>query len=1568
MKNYIIFFLLTFTISLNAQTYVKHDATGANDGTSWTNAYTDLHSAIDQSNTNTGSFEVWVAAGTYLPTVEFDADGSGGSDVREKTFYINKDIEIYGGFSGIETLRSERDLRNNPTVLSGDVGVVGDDSDNIYRVIYIDGGTTNGNITTACIIDGFRIEEGQAAVEGGGIYMDGSGSGNECSPSIMNCTFYNNGSFNRGGAMYVGGENGGTSSPHITNCTFSNNSAAWRGAAIYNHGSLNSPQVTNCIFLHNLNNQFGGAIFNWDATDMKITNCTFYNNSAPLGGGAIYNFSTNDLIVENCVFWDNFSTNGENDIGENDQFNGTEVNYSMLPSGGCPPEVTCDANTIYVQFPLFVDETNDNLRFQSNSVAVNSGNNAATGLTGITTDIAGNDRIFAGTVDMGAYENRCPPSGVKVYVDGTVANGDGASWATAFSDLQDGLDVACECNITDIWVAAGTYLPTVNVDTDNSGGSEVREKTFYINKDIKMYGGFAGTETALNQRDLASNQTVLSGDIGVQNDNTDNAYHVMVIDGTTSNNVTTACIIDGFHIEKGHANASSSINQRGGGIYIDATETGSVASPKILNCIFNDHIADLGGAIFTDAEDGESNPELTNCVFYNNNATSTTGSGGSAIFNLCDNACSPQITNCTFFNNSTPSTGVIENFKTTNATIENCIFWGNTFSGGSEISEFASSGTTLNYSLLAGMTCPIGVACADVLYNQNPLFLDAANGNLRLEKTSPAVGRGDNTALGLNGITTDLDGNTRIVSSLGIPLVDIGAYEVQNPTNTTDTDMDGIADECDNCPNDTSRGVDFDAASSNVIEVNSPTNIPVGNDHYTLEAWIYPNTMANYGIIGWGNYGSSRQVNAFRLGNNQLVNYWWGDDLLVPVGDISGGWHHVAVSYDGTNRTIYLDGANVGSDQPGTHQVPNANNLTIGKTWDTEYFDGKIDEVRVWNVARTQVDINLDMDNELLGNETGLVAYYKLNEGIPISDNTAITDVIDSSVNGNTGTMTNFTQNGSTSNWVSGGPIRYLDADNDELGDGCDNCPNDTNRGVDFDAASSNVIEVNNPTNIPIGDDHYTLEAWFNANSMGRYGIIGWGNYGSSRQVNALRLGGLAGYLVNYWWDSDMEIIVGDISGAWHHVAVTYDGTDRIMYLDGVNIGSDQPVTHDVPNANNLTIGKTFDTEYFDGKIDEVRVWNVARTQVDINANMDNELSGNETGLVAYYKLNEGAPDANNTTITNVTDSSVNGNTGTVMNFTQNGTTSNWVSGAPINFLNSDNDEFGDFCDNCPQIANASQEDADGDELGDACDNCPQDANAAQEDIDGDGVGDVCDNDYFTLTCGDIFTDGPELYSDNTENYYQICSNNNDPVAIEFTVFELEDPYDFMYIYDSDDFTNEIGSYTGTNSPGYIISTNTSNCLTVKFTSDVSVRNEGWEADIICCTTTVTCYEDSDGDGYGNANSSSTRCTTCTNGWVSDNTDCDDNDPNDTLLDVQPNPTVVVPGLYSGFKQITCDDEIIVGTGAPGQYNVIFEARESVTLHPGFYAPLGSEFEARIDPSCPQASPLEQQESEDHKK
>ncbi len=136
---------VTTATTLAAVIYVNAAAAGANNGSSWANAYTSLQTALGAAN---ASDELWVRAGTYKPTATAD---------RTVSFAMKNAVGIYGGFNGTETLRSQRNSVANVTILSGDIGTAGVSNDNSLHVV-----TAGATVTDSGVLDGFTISGGQA--------------------------------------------------------------------------------------------------------------------------------------------------------------------------------------------------------------------------------------------------------------------------------------------------------------------------------------------------------------------------------------------------------------------------------------------------------------------------------------------------------------------------------------------------------------------------------------------------------------------------------------------------------------------------------------------------------------------------------------------------------------------------------------------------------------------------------------------------------------------------------------------------------------------------------------------------------------------------------------------------------------------------------------------------------------------------------------------------------------------------------------------------------------------------------------------------------------------------------------------------------------------------------------------------------------------------------------------------------------------------------------------------------------------------------------------------------------
>jgi len=324
--------------------FVKHDATGLNDGTSWENGYTDLSVAIRFLIENhIEGKDIWVAKGTYHPTdcPNHYSECNFETPQRRYHFTLLKGVGIYGGFTGTETDIFQRDWANNETILSGDFN--NDDettgnSENAYHVFYHDGWERKDN---TAILDGFTITGGNANgdnwpdQDGGGIRNNkwtefGS---THTAPVIRNCIFRNNNSLLVGGAMY----NHEGASPVIENCTFAGNTAN-KGGAIYNY--LGAPVISNCTFVGNLTTTVGGAVV-IDSSAVTISDSVLDSNSSGQAGGAVFIRGSETPLIKSTLFKNNTSLNAgavanheaENVVFENCYFYNNSATGSAFPSG-----------------------------------------------------------------------------------------------------------------------------------------------------------------------------------------------------------------------------------------------------------------------------------------------------------------------------------------------------------------------------------------------------------------------------------------------------------------------------------------------------------------------------------------------------------------------------------------------------------------------------------------------------------------------------------------------------------------------------------------------------------------------------------------------------------------------------------------------------------------------------------------------------------------------------------------------------------------------------------------------------------------------------------------------------------------------------------------------------------------------------------------------------------------------------------------------------------------------------------------------------------------------------------
>ena len=458
----------------------------------------------------------------------------------------------------------------------------------------------------------------------------------------------------------------------------------------------------------------------------------------------------------------------------------------------------------------------------------------------------------------------------------------------------------------------------------------------------------------------------------------------------------------------------------------------------------------------------------------------------------------------------------------------------------------------------------------------------------------------------------------------------------------------------------TNDAVNFDGVDD---YVSLPPSVAVSQlNTFTIEAWVYWTGAGNACIYSETVQGNDNPMFSISprsgdAGGIELVlrdNSLTGLVLQPATATITANtWVHVAVvRTSATNIKIYIDGVlkdNASFTAPASWTPDKVN---IGIRWrgiQDGPFPGKIDEVRIWNTARTGAEIKANMFNQnLANNATGLVAYYRFNEasGTTAYNSCTNTSPID-------GTLTN----GPT--WTPS-PVQFAA------------------NALQFNGSS--YVELNNRINV--GTSDFTIEAWVyptstSAGMVFAQDVCGDGEhqfrfYTNNSKVNfdfsdAAALGSAYSFQLPSTANSVPL-------NTWTQIAITRSGNNYTLYINGVSNATYSTGTNTINNQSGADVNKRLrigarggvstgcGLNYFNGSIDEVRYWNVARTATEIQQNYSKEIDPSaNSSLVDYYSFNQGISAGTNTGLTTLTDQKGDDN-GTLNGFSLTGSTSNFVA------------------------------------------------------------------------------------------------------------------------------------------------------------------------------------------------------------------------------------------------------------------------------------------------------------------
>jgi hypothetical protein len=376
------------------------------------------------------------------------------------------------------------------------------------------------------------------------------------------------------------------------------------------------------------------------------------------------------------------------------------------------------------------------------------------------------------------------------------------------------------------------------------------------------------------------------------------------------------------------------------------------------------------------------------------------------------------------------------------------------------------------------------------------------------------------------------------------------------------------------------------------------------------------------------------------------------------VGDNS--CHHIAYVRTGITAEAFIDGVSIGTIS--AEALSTTDRISLGQDWDhsipTDFYNGEMDDLRIWSSARTQSQIQADMYTTLTGSESGLIAYYDFNQGTAGGNNSSITTLNNLASNQYFGTLVSFALDGDSSNWVE------------------DGCEETSDNSLNFDGIND-YVTIDQLITPLINFNSFTIEFWMKADvnnnlafprvnffainlaaagpGENKFAIVMGCATGQTGQLSIYEVNGNPQYLTS-------STIIGD--NTCHHIAYVRTGTTARAYLDGVSIGTISAAA--LSSTDRISMGQEWDysvaTDFYNGEMNDFRIWSSARTQSQIQADMNTKLTGNEAGLIAIYNFDQGTPGGDNSGVSTLKDLTSNGNDGTLWNFALDGTTSNWVA------------------------------------------------------------------------------------------------------------------------------------------------------------------------------------------------------------------------------------------------------------------------------------------------------------------
>lgn len=771
---------------------------------------------------------------------------------------------------------------------------------------------------------------------------------------------------------------------------------------------------------------------------------------------------------------------------------------------------------------------------------------------------------------------------LKIYVNGSASGtNDGTSWTNAFTNLKTATDYATAYG-DEIWVTQGIYKPDVSD----------RTKFFNLKAGVKLYGGFDGSESQLTERDWFTNRTILSGDLSGDDDadvtynnpfRNDNSYRIVYVEGSNAE-------IDGVTITSGQANNTSNNNyNRGGAIY----KNPSANNLTLRNTIISKNVSNREGNVHLPFIGTSNELIIEKCIFHSNFARY----GGGFSANLTGGG-------------------------TLGVKVYNSLFHGNQAGNISGADGF--TGSSFYIGANAGQ---IDLTVINSTFTENEDFgTNASN-----DKGTITIRRLNNNATSIahatfhnnifhNNFKSFTVLNEQVIGFMNRPANKLNSlnftHNISNQTDfSTRATLAVISDNIDQNPafsDVLSRDFTLDITSP-AIDAGSNSQLP--ND---LFGDFLGNKRINGGIVDMGAYerGSTPRnaVAPNAITTDIAVQLQSNGTVTISASQINNG-----STDDDTpaNDLIFsLDKAAFTCEDLGTNLVT----LTVQ------------DASRNISTATAIVTITSNINDET----------------VSIAENFFCTDANTTVSTGSSVIDINYFLRNSVDNSVVDGPVLGTGSglvfntgtitDNTTFNVFGEVPPvTGVSGSLDFDGVNDRV----NTTYTFGTTNTFTIEAWIFPRSTTYSRLIS-NMSSSSLSTNT------GDFILDTFGPTDNGrnlrfALDGEASGSndtqlyafnvltlntWNHIAVTFDNGLTKILVDGVQVasvnnqsfsrilGSTRPVYFGIQNISPARL--------YDGKMDEVRIWNVAKTAAELSANMNNCLSGMESGLTAYYNFEEG--------------------------------------------------------------------------------------------------------------------------------------------------------------------------------------------------------------------------------------------------------------------------------------------------------------------------------------------------------